>query len=425
MLHAYMDSSVASLLLNDSPNGFIKFYSAFLRNIAIDFLYAVEQQKYIAHLDLDCFFVSVERIKDPLLNGKAVIVGGSPTGRGVVASASYEARAFGVRSAMPTGRALRLCPHAIVVHGHYSDYGNYSNRLYRRVCEIAPLVERASIDEMYMDFTGCERLYGGDLPAYMKTLQRLVWEEFQLPCSIALASNKTVAKIAVAKAKPNGVITVPPGTEAAFLAPLPVDALPGVGQKTAEDLKRKNFQTVADLQAVPRERMEKLFGMYGGYLFDAAHGKGSVTVHTEHTRKSISKERTFSDDTNDIRRLEKILFSLTEGVCAILRSHHWKARTVTVKFRYADFTTFTRRETIEPANYEPDVFRTARRLLRASYNRAVPLRLIGVGLSNFIDETQTELPLFAAPSKRDALLIAVDALKKKFGADVIHVGGVE
>src|SRR5512135_1570616 len=152
--------------------------------------------KYIAHLDLDCFFVSVERIKDPSLNGKPVAVGGSPQGRGVVASASYEARKFGVRSAMPTGRALSLCPQLIVVRGRHGEYSKVSDKLYHRMLEVAPIVERASIDEMYMDFTGCEGLYNNDLPGFMRTIQKMVWDEFTLPCTIALAANTTVAKIA-------------------------------------------------------------------------------------------------------------------------------------------------------------------------------------------------------------------------------------
>jgi DNA polymerase-4 len=381
-------------------------------------------KKYIAHLDLDCFFVSVERIKDPSLIGKEVIVGGSPTGRGVVASASYEARKFGVRSAMPTGRALRLCPQAIVVHGHYEDYGDYSRRLYERICELAPIVQRASIDEMYMDFTGCEKLYGNDLPGFMKKLQKLVWNEFMLPCTIALASNKTIAKIAADKAKPNGVIFVPHGTEKEFLAPLPVDAISGVGKKTAERLKRKNFFTIADLQAASREALEKLFGSYGGFLFNVANGKGSENVHTDRTRKSISQERTFFEDIDDPRKLEKILFTLSEGVCTIMRSHHWKARTVTMKMRYSDFETITRRETIEPTNYDPDVFHTVKKLLHASYNGKLRIRLLGVGLSNFVDETQTGLPLFDKPTQNDVVLVAVDKIKKKFGSKAIHVGSV-
>ena len=166
-------------------------------------------KKYIAHLDLDCFFVSVERIKDPDLIGKPVIVGGSAAGRGVVASASYEARKFGIHSAMPTARAQRLCPNLVVVHGSHGEYGRISKRLYERMCELAPVVERASIDELNMDFTGCENLYHNDLPGFMKTIQKLVSDEFKLPCSIGLASNKTIAKIAVNQVKPAGHCFIP------------------------------------------------------------------------------------------------------------------------------------------------------------------------------------------------------------------------
>ncbi|MEK6565718.1 MAG: hypothetical protein AABZ41_03320 [Bacteroidota bacterium] len=173
----------------------------------------MSKQRFIAHLDLDCFYVSVERIKNPSLNGKPVVVGGTPTGRGVVASASYEARKYGVHSAMPAGRALRLCPNLIIVQGNYGEYEDYSDRIYRRMQEFSPVVERASIDEMYMDFTGCEHLYAEDLPGLMRRLHQLVWDEFTLPCTVALSANKLVSKVAAGTAKPNGVIHVSHGSE--------------------------------------------------------------------------------------------------------------------------------------------------------------------------------------------------------------------
>ena len=214
-----------------------------------------QRKKYLAHLDLDCFFVSVERIKNSSLNGKPVAVGGTPSGRGVVASASYEARKFGVHSAMPAGQALRLCPSLILVRGSYSDYTDYSDRLYERMLEIAPVVERVSIDEMNMDFTGCEALYNNDLPGFMKTLQAMVWKEFSLPCTIGLASNKTIAKIAATSVKPAGVRFIPHGEEKQFLAPLHVDALPGIGVKTAPRLIHKGIHLVSDLQVLTPQQM--------------------------------------------------------------------------------------------------------------------------------------------------------------------------
>lgn len=381
-----------------------------------------QAKRYIAHLDLDCFYVSVERIKDPSLNGKPVIVGGSPTGRGVVASASYEARAFGVRSAMPTGQALRLCPQAIIARSHFEEYGIYSNKLYKRILELAPIVERASIDEMYLDLTGCEHLYGNDLPGFIKKLQKIVWKEFTLPCTISLASNKAVAKIAAGTVKPNGVIYVPHGEEKTFLAPLSIDVIPGVGKKTADTLKIKGFNLVADLQAVPRDKVVKLLGKHGLWIHDVANGFGSEFITPEYTRKSIGSEETFAHDIADHHQLEKRIFPLVENVCSILRSNHWKAKTITVKLRYSDFKTITRAESIPPTNDDTVVFRTVRELLRKGRTRSLALRLLGVRLTNFVDETQPDL--FQTTEKRDNALEAVDKLREKFGEDIIHVGTV-
>jgi DNA polymerase-4 len=383
-----------------------------------------DQKKYLAHLDLDCFFVSVERIKNPALNGKPVVVGGTPGGRGVVASASYEARKFGVHSAMPAGQALRLCPNLIIVRGHYEDYTDYSDRLYKRMLEIAPVVERVSIDEMNMDFTGCEALYDNDLPGFMKTLQALVWEELSLPCTIGLASNKTIAKIAATSVKPAGVRFIPHDEEEKFLAPLPVDALPGIGVKTAPKIKQKGFHLVSDLQALSHRQMIDIFGKHGEWLFDVAHGGVSDTVHPDTTRKSIGREETFSHDIADKNQLERILHELVEDVCGSLRRKHWKTKTITLKLRYADFDTITRAITIEPTQDDAVVFNVVRKLLHDGYTRKLPLRLLGVSLRNFVSVDQTELSLFPANQVRDKMLDAINDIRKKFGKDVIHVGGV-
>lgn len=376
---------------------------------------------WIAHLDLDCFFVSVERINDPSLIGKPVAVGGSPKGRGVVASASYEARAFGVRSAMPTSQALRLCPSLLVVRGHHEQYGEISNRLYQRMLEIAPAVERASIDEMYLDFSGTQKLYG-DLSLYMPKLQRLVLDEFTLPCTVALSANKLVSKIAAGTVKPNGVITIPPGTEASFLAPLPVAAIPGVGAKTEEFLTKRGFRTVADIQHRSQDEFLDLLGKHGLWIYAAAHGKGSEHIVSEYTRKSISREETFGHDIQDLAELEKILFELTEDVCSTLRKKGWKTRTVSIKFRYSDFTTFTRDHTVEPTDHDAVIFRTAAELLKANFDGRRKLRLIGVRLSNFTEDAQLELTLDPSAGKDDKVLKAVDDIRRKFGSDIVHVG---
>jgi DNA polymerase IV len=381
-----------------------------------------EHRKQIAHLDLDCFFVSVERIADPSLIGKPVIVGGSATGRGVVASASYEARAFGVHSAMPTARALKLCPSLIVVRGRHDEYGRLSQQLYERLCELAPVVERASIDELYMDFTGCERLYGNDLPGFMRTIQSLVRKEFLLPCTIALASNKTVAKIAVNTVKPAGVCIVSHGTEAAFLAPLKIGVIPGVGAKTEEMLRRKGFAFVADLQRKTAEELESILGAQGLWIHEAANGGGPDEIGGDRDAKSISREETFARDLSDRKALEGILFTLVEDVCSTLRGNEWKARTITLKLRYADFKTITHAMSVEPTNEDPAVFRAVRNLLAEAYTRRMAIRLVGVRLSNFEELRQLDLELFPTDQKKQRILRTVDAIRNRFGDGVIHVG---
>ncbi len=380
-------------------------------------------EKFIAHIDLDCFFVSVERIKYPSLNNKPVVVGGSGTGRGVVASASYQARKFGVRSAMPTAQALRLCPQLIVVSGHHSDYSDYSNRLYKRMLEVALIVERASIDEMYLDFTGCESLYDNDLPAFMKKLQSLIKSEFNLPCTIGLASNKLIAKISANTVKPEGVIYIPHGDEEKFLAPLPIGVISGVGKKTEEFLIKKGYKIVADLQAAPIKKMIELLGAHGEWIFNASHGRGSTTLETEHIIKSISREETFEKDISDTKELENILFTLVEDVCSTLRSKSFKAKIITLKYRTSKFETFTRRKSINPTDYDPDVFNVAKDLLKSIHNSRTPVRLVGIGVSNFVDSSQIELELFPSSDRREKVMKAIDNLRDKFGVDSIKIGG--
>ncbi len=379
------------------------------------------QKKYIAHLDLDCFFVSVERIKNPALIGKPVAVGGSTDGRGVIASASYEARKFGVRSAMPTRRALQRCPDLIVVRGNHEAYGLYSDRLYKRMLDFTPIVERASIDEMYLDFTGCESLYNNDLPAFMKTLQQLVWNEFSLPCTIALASNKYIAKIGAGTVKPAGICYVPHGEGKKFLASLPIDVLPGIGPKTALLLREKGFHTVADLQQTSHQHMVALLGEVGAHFFKIANGEGPDTLTVEWERKSISREETFAHDIGDLGQITKILHSLSEDVCSTLRSYRWKAKTVSLKLRYADFKTLTRAVTIEPTDDDTVVLKSVSGLFRATYSGKKLVRLLGVRLSNFSEREEGDPDLFP-DGRRSVMFDAVDRLRKKFGDDVIHVG---
>ena len=376
----------------------------------------------IAHIDLDCFFVSVERILNPFLIGKPVVVGGSADGRGVIASASYEARKFGIRSAMSTAQALRLCPHLIVVHGHHSEYSSYSNRLYKRMLDIAPIVERASIDEMYLDFTGCESLFKNDLPGYMIELHQIVLKEFNLPCTIALASNKLVAKIAANQVKPNGVTFIPHGAEENYLAPLPIGVIPGVGKKTEEILKRNGFQIVEDLQKANPKSLQNLLGVNGDWIYKASHGIGSSLLEVEHTAKSISKVETFPKDISETAELEKILHELVQSVSCSLRDKSWKASVITVKYRTSDFKTYSKQRKTEPTNFDPDIFDIAKSMLGQLHDGNRKVRLIGVGLSGFVSDSQLSPDLFSNTEKQDSAMKALDSLRKKFGDDAIKIG---
>jgi len=379
-----------------------------------------QRPRSILHLDLDCFFVSVERIDDPALRDKPVTVGGSPSGRGVIASASYEARAFGVRSAMPTSRALRLCPQLIVVRGRHGRYGEISERIATRLGQLAPLVEQASIDEFFLDVTGCEPLYGNDLTGFPARLRSVLSDEFSLPCTVSLATSKTLAKIATDTVKPHGVCVVQPGREKEFLAPLPVAAIPGVGPKTKDFLLRHHLATIADVQRKTREDLVTLLGAHGLWLWRVAQGGGSEDVATEHTAKSISREETFPKDIAGELQLRKALVPLVEDVCASLRRHSWKARTISLKLRYSDFTTLTRDRTIEPSNDDASVVRIVHELLHATLEPARPVRLLGVRTSSFQDDAQTELTFSTPSEKRERILKAVDELRRKYGDDIIH-----
>ena len=383
-----------------------------------------DQKKYIAHLDLDCFFVSVERINDPSLNGKPVVVGGTGR-RGVISSASYEARKYGVRSAMPTGQALDLCPGLIVVHGSHGEYGKISKRLYRFMCDYAPIVQQASIDEMYMDFTGCERLYNNNLPGLMRTLQALVKKEFSLPCTIALSSNKVVSKIATGTVKPAGIIYVEHGLEKDFLSPLSIDVIPGVGKKTELELRKFDINFIRDIQKMPQSTIETILGDHGNYIYRTAMGIGGDILDVEWKRKSISNEHTFGKDISDKNDLLKYLFELSESVCYNTRRYGWKGKTIKLKLRYSDFSTITRNITLkEPTNDDRVVFEAVKIIFLKAYTRKMSVRLLGVGLTQFSEASEETLFVFPADEKRTQVLSAVDKLRKKFGDDMIHTGSV-
>ncbi|MCU7503879.1 MAG: DNA polymerase IV [Ignavibacteria bacterium] len=376
----------------------------------------------IFHLDLDAFFISVERILDPTLEGKPVIVGGDPHGRGVVAACSYEARKYGLRSGMPIRDAYRLCTHGVYLHGHHQEYSNYSQAVKRLLEGYAPLIEQASIDEFYMDFTGCSKTYGPPLP-FARRLQEEVLQKLSLPCSIGIASNKTLAKVASDFMKPRGITFVLPGMEKEFLRRMPVEALPGVGKVTLRELNSKGFYKVGDIANLSEEYLNVAFGKHGLDLWNKANGRGNDCLSVSFERKSISKEHTFGEDTSDNKKVEKVLFGLTGHVCQSLRDRNWQTSTISIKLRYSDFNTVVRSKTTLPTDDDQVIYQTAADLFRKACQRRVAVRLIGIHLSNFCEAAEQE-GLFDAggPSRRKRMLSAVDALRNKYGYAALLLG---
>ena len=295
--------------------------------------------RIIFHLDLDAFFVSVERILDPSLKGKPVIVGGDPKGRGVVAACSYEAREFGLHSAMPIKQAYRLCPQGIYIHGSLKEYSRFSKGVKKILEDYAPMIEQASIDEFYMDFTGTQKIYGSMIMLGNK-IQSEIKRLLGLPSSIGIAGNKTLAKIASDAMKPEGITYIYPGMEKEFLANMPIQVIPGVGRVTLKNLNAKGFFFIKDITKVSQDYFAAAYGKHGIELWEKANGKGNEYLNPPQERKSISKERTFGNDLIDKNEIEETLFSLTEKVCQLLRDRNWLTSTVSIKLRYSDFQTY-------------------------------------------------------------------------------------
>ncbi len=386
--------------------------------------------RIIAHIDMNSFFVSCERLVDPSLNGKPVVVGGRKGERGVVASASYEARKYGINSGMPIMTAEKLCPKALFVPGHHKLYSKYSRKVYALLRRIAPVVEYASIDEFYLDFTGCEALYGNDLWAMARKVRDSVFERTKLSCTVAIASNKYVAKIAGKTVKPDpamlgkkvventGVVVVPEGEEQKFLAPLPIERLHGAGEKTQPRLKEMRIHRIGDIMPIPLAKLQKTFGPSGGqWLFEAARGMGDTEVHPFHNAKSVGHETTFVKDTDDLQQIHQTLAWLSEKGCYRLRRIGKKARTITLKLRYDDFQTITRAKTVPETHDDAVVMKTAYELFQESHVRKRKIRLLGVSLSKFEkgeEEIQWLFPEMSS-KKKEALFKSVDAIKRKYG----------
>jgi DNA polymerase IV len=377
----------------------------------------------IFHLDLDAFFVSVERIIDPSLNGKPIIVGGDPDGRGVVAACSYEARRYGLHSAMPIRTAYKLCPHGIYLHGHYDEYVRFSDAVETILKQYAPQLQQASIDEFYMDFTGCQSIYGSFF-SFASFLQKEVWEKLSLPASIGIGSNKTIAKIASDCMKPKGITYVIPGMEKEFLASMPVESIPGVGKVLQGDLNSKGIYLIRDITKLPSEYFSAVYGKYGTDLWRKANGEGAEYLSVEHEQKSISKETTFGTDVTSKETLKDVLFNLTGKVCQNLRDNNWQSSSIHIKLRYSDFKTLTRSKKVEPTDDDKAIFEFAWDMLDKAITRRIGIRLIGIGVSKFSTFSEQEIIFESTDVKRKKMLRAVNKLRSKYGFEIINLGTV-
>ena len=378
------------------------------------------------HVDMDAFFVSVEEVLDPSLRGKPVIVGGDPNGRGVVAAASYEARKYGIHSAMPLVRARRLCRSAIFLRGSHRCYEEFSCRIFDILRGYSPLVEPMSIDEAFVDLTGCLRLHGSLLDTAQEIRDK-IRQQVGINASIGMASNKLVAKVASATVKPSSMLWIVPGMERSFLSPLGVDCIPGVGPKSALELKCMGIRTVAQLSEVPLEWLEQAYGKRGASLYLKARGVcESPVVSGKKRSRSISRETTLKKDSIDPRYLKSIFSYLVEKVLSQLREENLHARSVTLKLRYSDFKTVTRCHTLrESTDDDGIVFREIFDLFKRLFVQRARIRLVGVSLSSLIHRRFQQTSLFdQAPfEQRDRLLRSIDDIRDKYGFHAILRAG--
>jgi len=382
----------------------------------------MSERRAILHCDLDAFYASVEQRDHPEYRGKPVIVGGGPNDRGVVSAASYEARRFGVRSAMPLRTAGRLCPDGIFVPGDHERYGEASDAVMALFAERTPLVQPISLDEAFLDVTATEHLFGGAV-AIARALKRDVRERCGLVLSVGVATNKLCAKIGSDLRKPDGLVIVEAGGEAAFLAPLDLGRLWGVGPKTRELLESWGLRTIGDLAATDVAVLEARLGEHGRSIWERAHGIDDDTVEPDMAPKSIGHEYTFDRDTMDAAVIESMLLRLSEGVGKRLREHELRGRTISLKLRVAPFETRSRQRTIaDPTDDDLVIYKSARQLLRAAladdreHGRASPVRLVGVSLSGLVAGKQLGLFDHARTARLNA---ALDAVREKFGEDAL------
>ncbi len=371
--------------------------------------------RHIAHFDLDAFFVSVELLKDPSLKGKPIIVGGDGQ-RGIVAACSYEARKFGIQSAMPSMTAKRLCPHAIFLKGSYHEYSHYSRVVTEIFAGSVPQYEKASIDEFYVDLTGMDKFFG--VSAFTRELREKIIRDTGLPISYGLSTSKLVSKMATNEAKPNGYLEIPAGKETAFLWPLPVDKIPMVGKQTAADLHGMGITTIQQLATTPTDQLEQRFGKWGRRLWEKANGIDDNPVEPYSEQKSLSHENTFDEDSSDIEFLHKELVRMTEETAYDLRQEDKLTGCVAIKLRYADFTTFSKQEVIDYTALDHVLIARVKDLFGKLYRKGEKVRLLGVRFSHLIPMT-FQMNLFDNSEEKLGLFKAVDRIKNQFGSDAV------
>jgi DNA polymerase-4 len=378
----------------------------------------------ILHVDMDAFFVSVELLERPELRGKPVVVGGRPDQRGVVSAASYEARKFGIQSAMPLRTAAKLCPHAVFLDGHHAKYGEMSDRVSTILAKFTPIVEMVSIDEAYLDLAGTERLHGPPFAAAHKLL-RAITESTGLPCSGGLGATRLIAKVASEQAKPKGLLWVAPGQEANFLAPLPVRKIPGIGEVTERSLRALKIEYVYQLAEYSLEKLEKIFGQWGTALYRKSRGGDSYEFVLDAEPKSISHNHTFAEDTGSVEEMESLLSHLSQKACKRMREAELSAKTLTLTIRYTGFDTYTRSRTVsEAVHFDADIFAIFLALFREHRDHKRKVRLLGVALSGFTHgNEQLDLLDAGRREKLEKLTRATDALRDRFGFGKIQFGG--
>jgi DNA polymerase IV len=387
-----------------------------------------ESVRTVFHVDMDAFFVSVEELFDPSLKGKPVVVGGQRHERGVVSAASYEARKFGVHSAMPLRTAAKLCPQAVFVDGHPDRYRDCSEKVYSVLMSFSPQVEMVSIDEAYLDMSGTERLHGPPLLAAHKLHQKMK-AETKLNCSIGIGTSRLIAKVCSGKAKPHGVLYVVPGQETRFLAPLDVRDIPGVGKVTEQKLQSLGIRTVGDMAHKEDTFLDEHLGKWGLALAGKARGEDAGAwfageIGDLDAAKSISHEHTYNEDTADMAQIEATLMRLSEMVARRLREQKVHARTLQLKLRYKDFTTITRAHSVEmPTQLDNEIFYEIRKLFLANWRKGGQVRLLGVQASSFSAESsQADLLSGQGRDKWQQALSAMDRVREKFGECSVRLG---